>query len=153
MLMPELTWTTLEFEVKDRHPDWVWYAGLIAGIVAAVSFFYGNIFFGIFAIIAGVTLIIYAFHTPQTLTITIDDNGVSINEDMILYTSIKQFWLDETGKQDKLLLLVKTVFMPMNSIPLEGVTAESVRAALLPHIPEAFMRESTSTKLFDHLGF
>lgn len=151
--MPELTWTTLEFEAKDRHPDWVWYAGLIAGIASVVAFFYGNIFFGIFAVIAGATVIIYAYRPPQTLTITINDTGVVINEDLIAYDSIKQFWLDETGKQDKLLLLVKTVFMPMNSFPLEGVTAESVRAALLPHVPESFMRESTSTKLFDHLGF
>ena len=151
--MPELTWTTLEFEQKDRHPDWVYYAGLAAGIIAAVSFFYGNIFFGIFAIIAGVTVIIYAFHSPKTLTIAINDAGVSINEDLIPYASIKQFWLDESGKQDKLLLLVKTVFMPMTSLPIEGVTAESVRAALTPHVPEVAMRESTSTKLFDHLGF
>ncbi len=151
--MPDLTWTTLEFEPKDRHPDWVWYAGLLAGIVAAVAFFYGNLFFGIFAVIAGVTVIIYAFRAPQTLTITIDEEGVAINEDIILYSSIKQFWLDETGKQDKLLLLVKTVFMPMNSIPIEGVSAESVRAALMPHLPETFMRESTSNKLFDQLGF
>lgn len=151
--MPELTWTTLEFEQKDRHPDWVYYAGLAAGIIAAISFFYGNIFFGIFTIIAGVTVIIYAFHSPKNLTIVINDNGVSINEDLLPYASIKQFWLDESGKQDKLLLLVKTVFMPMTSLPIEGVTAESIRAALIPHLPEVAMRESTSTKLFDHLGF
>lgn len=151
--MPELTWTTLEFEQKDRHPDWVYYAGLAAGIIAAISFFYGNIFFGIFSVIAGATVIIYAFHSPKTLTIVINEEGVSINEDLIPYASIKQFWLDESGKQDKLLLLVKTVFMPMTSLPIEGVTTESVRAALTPHLPEVAMRESTSTKLFDHLGF
>jgi hypothetical protein len=38
-------------------------------------------------------------------------------------------------------------------LPLQGVTAESVRSALLPHIPEVEMRESRSIKLFEHLGF
>lgn len=151
--MAEITWTTLEFEEKDRHPDWVWYAGLIAGIVAALSFFYGNIFFGIFAIIAGITVILYAFRGPQPLTVTINDTGVQVNHEIIPYATIRQFWLDESGKQDKLLLLVKTVFLPMVTLPLEGVTAETIRAALTPHVPELLIRESTSAKLFDHLGF
>jgi len=40
-----ISWSTLEFEEKDRHPDWLWYAGLLFGIAATISFFYGNIFF------------------------------------------------------------------------------------------------------------
>jgi hypothetical protein len=151
--MDTLTWTTLEFEPQERHRDWNWYAGLVALIVAIVAFFYGDFFFGIFAIIAGITVVIYALLPPKHLTITINKDGVSINNETIVYANIKQFWLDETDKQDKLLLLVKGSFVSLLGLPLQGVTAESVRSALLPHIPEVEMRESRSIKLFEHLGF
>jgi hypothetical protein len=151
--MQEVSWTTLEFEPKDRHPDWNWYAGLVAAIVAVIAFFYGDIFFGIFAIISGFVVIIYAIRPPKHLTIHIKQEGVSINEDLIPYTAIKQFWLDETDKQDKLLLLVSGAFIPLLSLPLQAITAETVRGALKPHVPEIEMRESRTIKIFDQLGF
>jgi hypothetical protein len=151
--MGEVTWTTLEFEPQDRHPDWNWYVGLISAIIAAITFFYGDIFFGIFIVVAGITVIIYAIRPPKHLTIRIIEQGVVINDDITPYASITQFWLDETDKPDKLLLLVKGSFVPLLSLPLEGVTAETVRAALKPHTTEAFLRESRSIKIFEHLGF
>ena len=148
-----VTWTTLEFEPQERHPDWNWYVGLVAVVIAIVAFFYGDIFFGIFAIIAGITVIIYALRPPKHLTIRITADGVIINDEPILYATIKQFWLDETDKQDKLLLLVSGSFVPLLSLPLQGVTAETVRAALKPHIPEVEMHESRTIKIFEYLGF
>ena len=128
-------------------------AGLIAGIVAAIAIFYGDVFFGIFAVVAGITVIIYAIKPPRQLTITITKNGVLINEDLIDYKVAKQFWLDETGKQDKLLLLVSGSFVPLLALPLQGVTAEAVRDALKPYLPEVEMRESRTIKIFEQLGF
>ncbi|MES2224826.1 MAG: hypothetical protein V4478_02455 [Patescibacteria group bacterium] len=151
--MDPLTWTTLEFEPRERHRDWNWYAGLIAVIVAILSFFYGNIFFGIFAIVAGATVIIYALLPPKELVINIRTEGVVVNDELIPSASITQFWLDETDKQDKLLLLIKGAFMPLMSLPLEGVTAEAVRAAMKPLAPEVEMHESRTIKIFDRLGF
>lgn len=151
--MDTVTWTTLEFEQQDRHRDWNWYVGLIAGIIAVVSFFYGNIFFGIFIVIAGVTVIIYALRPPKHLTVIISNDGVSINGEMIPYADVKQFWLDETDKPDKLLLLVKGSFVPILVLPLQGITAETVRNALKPHTTEVEMRQSRSVKIFESLGF
>lgn len=151
--MKPLSWTTLEFEKKDRHPDWIWTVGLVAALAATVSFFYGNIFFGIFLVIAGAVTIIYALKHPKELTITINETGVLINEDLIDYKNIKSFWLDETGKEVKLLLLVKASFVPTLSLPLIGVSAQQVRDALTPHTKEEEMRESRSIALFDRIGF
>jgi hypothetical protein len=151
--MEPVTWTTLEFEPQERHPDWNWYAGLVAVIAAVIAFFYGDVFFGIFAIIAGITVIIYAIRPPKHLTITINDDGVAINGELTPYKAITQFWLDETDKHDKLLLLVKGSFVPLVGLPLQAITAETVRAALKPHLPEVEMRESRSIKIFEQLGF
>ncbi len=151
--MQPLSWTTLEFEKKDRHPDWVWTVGLVTALTATVSFFYGNIFFGIFLLIAGAVTIIYALKHPKELSINIAESGVSINDSLIEYKNITSFWLDETGKEVKLLLLVKASFVPTLSLPLVGVSAQQVREALLPHAKEEEMRESRSIALFDRIGF
>lgn len=151
--MQPLSWSTLEFEPKDRHPDWLWYVGLIFGIASVLSFFYGNIFFGIFLVVAGVAMLFFAQRAPQTLSITLDEKELIINDEHIAWERVRQFWIDETAKPDKLLLLVKGSFIPMQSLPLVDVTAEAVRTELLKHAPEVAMRESTGTKIAERLGF
>ena len=148
-----LTWTTLEFEEKERHPDWIWYAGLVFVIAAALSFFYGNIFFGIFLVIAGAAVVLFAQRKPELLTITFEEKELVINEDRIAWERVQQFWIDETEKPDKLLLLVKGAFIPLMSLPLAGVTADAVRTELAKHAPEVLMRESTGVKIAERLGF
>lgn len=152
--MESITWKTLEFEKKEnRHPDWLWTVGLVAALSATISFFYGNIFFGILLIVAGAVVILYALRDPKELSITIDENGIRINELSISYKNVRGFWLDESGKDDKLLLLVSGSFVPQLSLPLEGVTAEAVRTILSKFATETEMRESRSIALFDRLGF
>lgn len=149
----KLSWSVYEFEKRERHPDWMWTVGLVFALASAVSFFYGNIFFGIFLVIAGVVMILYARHEPKFLTISFEEKGVTINGDLIPHDKIVQFWLDEIGKPDKLLLQVKGSFVPIVSLPLQGVTSEGVRSALKPFVKEEFLRESSSIKLFDRIGF
>jgi hypothetical protein len=148
-----LSWTVQEFEQKERHPDWLWTVGLVFGLAAVVSFFYGNIFFGIFLVIAGIVVIIYALQKPKLLAIRIEEKGVMVNEELIPFEKTIQFWLDETGKPDKLLLQVKGSFVPIISLPLEGVDAATIRNTLAPHLKESFLRESRSIALFDRFGF
>ena len=148
-----ISWKAQEFEKKDRHPDWVWYIGLVFAIVATVAFFYGNIFFGILLVVAGTVVILYSFHDPKELTISIGTESILVNEESIPFAKIDHFWLDETGKPDKLLLRVKGSFVPVISLPLLGVRADEVRKALAPHAKEEFIRSSLSEKLFDQIGF
>lgn len=148
-----LSWSTKEFEEKDRHPDWVWYVGLVFALGATISFFYGNIFFGILLVVAGVVTIIYSFQKPKALSIAITKDDISINDQKIPLSKVERFWLDETDKPDKLLLRIKGSFIPVMSLPLEGVRADVVRQALTPSAKEEFIRSSTSEKLFDKIGF
>lgn len=151
--MQPISWTAPEFEQKERHPDWLWYAGLLFGIAATIAFFYGNIFFGIFLVIAGVSVIMFAVREPKMLHVSLGEKSLQIDGESIEYGRVKQFWIDESGKPDKLLLLVKGSFVPMLALPLEGVTAERVREAMTKHAPEVPMHESLGTKIFERLGF
>lgn len=151
--MDRITWKTLEFEEKERHPDWLWTVGLVAALSAIVAFFYGNIFFGIFLLIAGAVVIMYALQKPKELEITLSETGITINELKIEYKAVEGFWLDESGKEDKLLLRVRGSFVPTLSFSLVGVKADDVRTLLLKHAKETELRESRSVALFDRIGF
>ncbi len=151
--MQNISWKTLEFEKRERSGDWVWAVGLIAILAAVISFFYNNIFFGIFLIVSGAVVIIYALKHPKELLVEINEKGVSINGDLLEYKDIKAFWLDESGKDAKLLLLTKNSFVPTVSIPLFGVSAAQIRESLAPNAKEEELRESRSVALFDKIGF
>lgn len=151
--MGPISWTTLEFEEKDRHPDWIWYAGLIFALSATVSFFYKNIFFGIFLVIAGALVIMFSMRKPKHISIVLDEKEIIIDEERIDYERVKQFWIDETEKPDKLLLLVKGAFIPMVVLPLSGIEAETVRTKMKLHTQEVRMRESMGVKIADRFGF
>lgn len=148
-----ISWQTVEFEKKNRHPDWIWYTGLSFAIVATIAFFYGDIFFGIFIILSGILLIVFALREPQILSITLEEKLVRINEETIPYERIEKFWIDETEKPDKLLLLVRGSIVPVRALRLESIDAATVRSALTSKISESFVRESFGVKIFERLGF
>lgn len=151
--MNPLSWSVLEFEEKDRHPDWIWYAGLVFGIGAILCFFYGNIFFGIFLIVAGAAVIMFSMRKPVMITVSFEEKELVIDRERIAYEQVRQFWIDESGKPDKLLLLVKGTFIPMVVVPLAGITAEAVRTEMKKYAPEVTMHESLGVKIADRLGF
>lgn len=152
--MQDLSWTTLEFQQKDRHPDWLWSAGLIFALASGVAFFYSNFFFGIFLIIAGIAVIFFAIRNPKEVTYTIGEKSFALGDERIEYSSIRQFFVDESQKPAKLLLLVQGGFIPMHAIPLGDMPAEQVTAALLERgLTQTTMRESFSARVFEQLGF
>jgi hypothetical protein len=151
--MESLSWNTPEFEEKTRHNDWVWTVGFVFALSSVVAFFFGNIFFGIFLVISGGILVFTASHKPKMLNITINESGVTINEETIEHDKINHFWIDEKGKTDKLLMTVSGSFLPVVSIPLNGVKSEDLRTVMLKYNKESEMAESIGIKIFERLGF
>ncbi len=152
--MEELSWITHEHPHKERTSDWVWYAGLISVIASALSFYYKNIFFGIFILVAGFVVIVIAIKKPREMKVMITKDVLFLNEAGIPLKAIERFWLDETGELDKLLLRVRGSFAPRIEITLEGVSAEDVREFLTScDCKEEEIRPSISAKVFDRLGF
>jgi hypothetical protein len=151
--MEPLSWTTTEFEEKNRHADWVWTAGLIFGLSAAIAFFYQNLFFGIFLCIAGACIIIFALRTPEEITITLDEKTLFINDTVITTDRISHFWIDETKKPDKLLLSVRGSFVPILVLLIENIETQKIREAFSKVCPEKQIHESLGVKIFERLGF
>jgi hypothetical protein len=152
--METLSWRTLEHADKERGGDWVWYAGLVAVVVAVLCFIFGNPFLGIFSIVAGGVVILIATKKPQELEITLMHEGIFISDMKIPYSSVVQFWLDEKGESDKLQLVAKGSFAPVIEIPLENMRADDVRTYLLEKgCEEKEIRASVSNAIFHKIGF
>lgn len=149
----KLSWTALEYENKKRGRDWIWYVGLVTVIASTLAFFYKNFFFGILLILSGAMLILLSLRKPRTIEITISKDEITIDAKTLKFEEIKKFWLDETGKQSKLLLLTGDKLVPISTVLLENVRSEDIRNKLSPSIEESFLRESTIDKIFEKLGF
>lgn len=153
-MQPEtLSWTTLEFHKKERHPDWHWTAGLVAVVVAVLAFFYHNLFFGIFALVAGGVVIFFSLREPRALSVVLGKDAVSIGNQTIPYPKIDSFSLDEEGETAKLSLVVKTGLVRVVVVPIVEHSKDEVRTFLLPHLSEKETPLSFSKKIFDRLGF
>ena len=125
---PGISWKALEYEHKEKHPDWFWSLGVIvlAGAVTAIIF--GNILFAILLVVGAFTLALYASRKPEHIHVTLSDRGVIINKRLYPYLTLDSFWV-------------------------EDVSPDEVRDFLLNHLPEEEHEEPLAHRIMERLGF
>lgn len=159
MGMERLEWTALEYEEKDRDPDWFWALGIIVVTTSIASIIYNNYFFAVLIILAGLLLGFFAKKAPDLVSYEINEKGVRIRTRLYPYENIKSFWIQLEHSEDiipKNILFIKTerFFMPEISMPIDFSMADEIRDIMLyKNIPEEEMREHPAEKIMDRLGF
>ena len=154
---PGISWKALEYEHKEKHPDWFWSLGVIvlAGAVTAIIF--GNILFAILLVVGAFTLALYASRKPEHIYVTLSDRGVIINKRLYPYLTLDSFWVedveDHSNTIPKLILKSKKLLMPYIIIPVEEVSPDEVRDFLLNHLPEEEHEEPLAHRIMERLGF
>ena len=157
--MDRLEWTALEYEEKERDPDWFWALGIIVVTSSIASIIYSNYFFAVLIILSGGLLGFFAKKEPDLVSYELNAKGLRIRTRLYPYENIKSFWVQVAHPEDvedKDFLFVKTerFFMPILVIPIDVSMAEEVRNIMLDrNIPEEEMREHASEKIMDRLGF
>ncbi len=149
----KLSWSALEYEERERSPDWFWALAVVAVTSAITSIIYSNYFFALFILISGGLLWVLAHRPPETVTYELTDKGLRIKSHIYLYENIQSFWVQREGKP---MLFVKTqrFFMPVFSIPMEYGISDQTRGIFLSKgVPEEEMKEHPSEKIIDTLGF
>ena len=153
MTAPIIEWNATEHYHFERSPDWFWAVGIISVTCAVLAFIFSNIVFGIFIIIAALTLVIHAAKAPRNLHYEINDHGVVIDNILYPFLNLDSFWIDTLHHEPKVLLKSRKTFMPYISIPISEVSPEDVRTVLLTYIAEQEHVEPFSQKLMEVLGF
>ena len=156
----KLEWQALEYEEKERHPDWFWALGVIVVASSLAAILFGNYFFAILLIVGGILLGVFAIKKPDMVFYELNKKGLKIRNRIYLYEKIKAFWvqkpLSDEGKIMPPALFIKSerLLVPIFSVPIEESSVVKIHNMMLAHnVLEQEMKEHPSEKIMDSLGF
>jgi len=162
----KLIWSALEYEEKDRSPDWFWALGIIVATSSIAAIIFENYFFAALLVLSGVLLGFFAIKKPDTVTYELNQKGLKIRNRLYPYENIKSFWIqldlqgetnppaDEASLKPILFIHSERGFMPILSLPIDESIAEDIYSIMLSkNIAEVPMKEHASEKIMEVLGF
>lgn len=150
-----IRWIGFEYEHTEKGSDWFWAVGIIALCCAVIAIIYDNMLFGIFIILAGVTMMMLAKRPPEIIEYAITPKGLMVGKTIYLYKHIHSFWVDTHVKQHpELLIKTKKNLSRLFVIPIRPGTADphDIRDYLLQALPEEHMEETLSHQIMVKLG-
>jgi len=147
-------WEAFEYKQKRKKPDWFWALGIIAIAGSTVAFIYGNFLFGIFIILAAVSMMFFGKARPQKVYYAITVDGVIYDGRFYSYKRLKSFWMEERGGEKRLLIKSDKTFVPIMVLPFENDEVGDIIYDILSNILEQEeIQESHAHKIMDRLGF
>ena len=155
----KLSWTALEYEEKERSPDWFWALGVTVVTSSIASIIFENYFFAALLILSGILLGFFANKKPDIAYYELTTKGLKIRNRLYPYENIKSFWVQldrsgETNLKPTLFIHSERAFMPILSIPIDETIAENIHSIMLSqNIEEVEMKEHPSEKIMEVLGF
>lgn len=156
--MEKLEWTALEYEDKERTPDWFWALGVIVVASSLAAIIYENYFFATLIILSGVLLAFFAKKKPDTVSYSLTDRGLRIRSRLYPYDNIRAFWIQlnhpEHPAKEFLFIRSERIFMPIISIPIDQSLAKEIKEIMHSKgVPEEEMHEHPAERIMDSLGF
>ncbi|MDQ5950244.1 MAG: hypothetical protein QG585_186 [Patescibacteria group bacterium] len=152
----KIIWPSYEYDFREKSRDWFWAVGITALSIAAISLLFANIFFAIFIILAGTTIMITANRPPKIIDFEISDKGIRIDEVVYPYTELHSFWVEDNKfSVPKLLVRSERLIAHILVIPIETdvVNAKDVREYIGQFLPEETLYEPLSKRVMESLGF
>jgi hypothetical protein len=158
-IIDPIAWSALEYEEKEKNTDWFWALGVIVVAGAIASVIFGNYFFALLLIIAGILMGYFAIKKPDLVTYELNNKGFKMRNRLYLYEDLKSFWVQiEIPKTEikKPLLFLKSarLFLPILSIPIDEEIAPQIKEILkTKKIQEEEMQEHLSDRVMENIGF
>ncbi|MDO8572750.1 MAG: hypothetical protein Q7S11_03215 [bacterium] len=149
----KITWSALEYPIREKTTDWYWALGIMAMAGAVASYILANILFSILIILGAFTVAVYGARHPHEVLFEIDRRGVRSGATLYPHSSLTSFWVIERREESKILLQSSKVFMPYIVIPLGGENPEMVRDVLLNYLKEEEHVEPLAQRIMDYLRF
>jgi hypothetical protein len=148
-----LEWHSPEHHFDRKTNDWYWMLGIICLGASVLAFYFGNFLFGVFIIIAGVTVGMLSYKETKTVLIKVTTKGIIFGNFLYPWVSFRSFWIeDEHVHGNRILMRSANSYMPLTIIPVnEEVDLNEVRDVLLEFLPEEFLEESLVHKWFDKI--
>ncbi len=148
-----LEWVSPEHHFDKKTNDWYWILGVIILGASVLAFYFGDFLFGIFIIIAGLTVGMLSYKETKIIPVKITTKGIILGKFLYPWLSYRSFWIeDEHVHGARILLHPVNSFLPLVVIPVnEEVDLNDIRDILLEFLAEEFLSESLIHKWFDKL--
>jgi hypothetical protein len=150
-----LRWETAEYEHREKSSDWFWALWIIAIAGTATAIILGNVLFAILILIGAFTLSLHAVKRPRIVQFEINERGVRIGKTLYPYSTLRSFWIEDTGDETshKILIKSKKILATHIVIPIEHISPSEVRDLLIEYLDEEEDSESLAQKIVEYFGF
>ena len=147
----KISWQALEYEDRERTPDWYWAVGIISISAIVASVLFGNYLFAGLILIASVLMIIFSTRKPQIVECEANKENVRFGNSVYKTDSLDGFCID---RNERLLILrSKKLLSPLIYLPLGNAPMENLHRFLSAHLKEVRLIMPFSKKFLDLLGF
>jgi hypothetical protein len=148
-----LEWRSPEHHFDRKTIDWYWILGIVCLGAAVLAFYFDNILFGVFIIIAGITIGTLSYKETREIDIKITNKGVVFGNQLYPWTSYNFFWIDEEHPHGaRILIHPVSQILPLVVIPIsEEIDLNELRDILDNFLTEEYIQESIFHKWFDQL--
>ncbi len=150
----KISWEALEYEHREKTPDWFWVLGLVSLVLVIWAVVYKSFLFAALVVVGAFTMALYASRKPRLVKFEISQKGVTIKNTLYPYKHLHSFCAREDHRGRKIIFQSQKAIMPHFSIPVrDEADFEEIKALLLEHLPEEEHPESLSEVIMERLGF
>ncbi|MFC1622587.1 hypothetical protein ACFL1Y_01155 [Patescibacteria group bacterium] len=139
-------WSFPEYVNPPRDKKWYIIATLIFLGLLLYSVLTANFLFGLIIIIATIILFIYHHKQEVEIKISLEHDGIRIENNLYKYNEFKKFWLVYDPPAVKNLYLeLKVTFKPNIIVPLQNENPVEIRKFLKQYLEEDLEKEDEDT--------
>ena len=151
-----IAWQSLEHtHKKKKGADWFWALGIIAVGAIVLSFYFGNVLFGIIVALFAVTSGLMINKDPDLHEFEISRKGVRVGSLLYPFSNLESFWVEDTDYDDIIIFRTKKTMQNMLILPFDSTVTdpELIRDFLLDYLDEEELEEPLHQKFMEFLGF
>lgn len=148
-----LEWHSPEHHFDRKANDWYWILGIVCVATAVLAFYFDNFLFGIFVIIAGLTVGMLSYRETKVVQIQLTTKGIVFGKRLYPWLAYRSFWIEDDHVHGPRILMHPTSSIAtMASIPInDEVDLNDIQEILVQFLEEEFLQESIVHKWFDKL--
>jgi len=152
----KIAWQSLENSSHiKKSSDWFWALWVVAIGAVIVSFYFGNVLFGIIITLFAITSGMMVNKKPDLHTFEISRKGVRAGSLLYPFSNLESFWVEDTDYEDKIIFRTKKTAHTFLIIPFDSINTdpEIIRDFLLDYLDEEELEEPLHQKFMEFLGF
>lgn len=148
-----ITWTSPEYDQKERSIDWFWAIGLITILGAFFAFYFDNFLFAVLILISGGMFFLLEIHTPHDVEYEINNDNFKMGKTNYPIKTIKYFDIKKLDNNTKIFVYTSDKFLPIKFIQIPEELSGEIEKELLKFVEKKEIQESHAVKFMEKLGF